>query len=213
MQWLVALVFSLSAHAALVPCGQHPFELSHPELLWKQFSLIQVRSKLADVDGVICVGKVPYSPEASWVTYRDSDNRTQVLKTVLELSEFQVLITSSELPPGISNVVRPGGLVSLKIGEGVVESERNVTVYPVAVRFHRNLARTSSVDIRELEFQAELNFEADVALPARGAKNFNILKLFIGAIPPRMEQVVLKQDELMIDSFFTSTLQRVGELN
>lgn len=211
--WFLACLLSFPAWAGFVPCGEHALELTHPTLVWRQFAVIQVRSKLADLDGVICVGKVSGSTVAEQVTYRDEANRTQVARTVEELRAFQVLITSQDLPPGIGGVVRSGDLVSLRIGEPEQHPELNRTIYPLAVRFHRALARGSANDIRELQFFGSVDYQEDSVSAQRTEKNFDILKLFIGAIPPRMEQIVLKQGDTMIESFFTSSLTRVGDLH
>ena len=200
------------AQAALVPCGQHPLELTHPSLVWKRFVDIAVRSRVADVDAMICVGKVAGSPVAERVTYRDADNMTQVARTLEELREFQVLITSRDLPSGIGGMVRSGNLVALRIGEPSTNAETGETHYPVAVRFHRALGRSATSDIREITLDGKLNFERDVARAERGGKSFDVLKIFIGIMPIRMEQIVLKEEGATVDSFFTSTLERVGSL-
>lgn len=212
--WILSLLVTVtfSAHASMVACGLHPLEQTHASLVWKKFADIQVRSRFADVDGMICVGMVSGSPLAERVTYRDATNQTLVARTVEELSEFQVLIRAENLPPGIGAVIRGGDLVSLKIGAPTTNPEARTTLYPVAVRFHRALARSSAADVREIEFFANLNFERDLPRAQRNDKFFDTLKIFVTALPPRMEQITLKEGHIAVDSFFTSALQRVGGL-
>jgi hypothetical protein len=180
--------------------------------VWKKFADIQVRSRFADVDGMICVGMVSGSPVAERVTYRDSTNQTLVARTVEELADFQVLIRAENLPPGIGSIIRGGDLVSLKIGAPTTNTETQTSLYPVAVRFHRALARSSVADVRELEFIANLNFERDLPRAQRNDVFFDTLKIFVTALPPRMEQIALKQGHIPVDGFFTSALPRVDGL-
>jgi len=149
---------------------------------------------------------------AERVTYRDSTNQTLVARTVEELADFQVLIRAENLPTGIGAVIRGGDLVSLKIGAPSTNPESRTTLYPVAVRFHRALARSSAPDVREIEFFANLNFERDLPRAQRNDKYFDALKIFVSALPQRMEQITLKEGPIAVDGFFTSSLQRVGGL-
>lgn len=210
--WILSFLVTVSAQAAMVACGSHPLEQTHASLVWKKFADIQVRSRFADVDGMICVGVVSGSPLAERVTYRDSTNQTLVARTVEELADFQVLIRSENLPTGIGAVIRGGDLVSLKIGAPSTNPENRTTLYPVAVRFHRALARSSAADVRELEFSANLNFERDLPRAQYKDAFFDTLKIFVSALPPRMEQIVLKEGPVAVNGFFTSALQRVGGL-
>ncbi len=210
--WILSFLVTFSAQASMLACGAHPLEQTHPSLVWKKFADIQVRSRFADVDGMICVGMVSGSPLAERVTYRDTTNQTLVARTVEELAEFQVLIRAENLPPGIGAVIRGGDLVSLKIGAPTTNPEARTTLYPVAVRFHRALSRSSAADVRELEFMANLNFERDLPRPRRNDKFFDTLKIFVTALPPRMEQITLKDGHIAVDGFFTSELTRVGGL-
>ncbi len=209
---IVSLLCAVSAQAALVPCGQHPMELAHPSLVWKKFIDVAVRSRFADMDAVICAGKIAGSSLAERVTYRDADGQTQVARTIEELRNFQVLINAHDLPASIGGMVRTGGLVSLRIGEPRTEGENGVTHYPVAVRFHRALGRNVASDIREITLNAQLDYERDQARAERGGKFFDVLKIYIGVLPTRMEQIVLKEGTTTVDNFFTSTLERVGRL-
>ncbi len=210
--WILSLFVTFSAHASMVACGSHPLEQTHASLVWKKFADIQVRSRFADVDGMICVGMVSGSPVAERVTYRDSTNQTLVARTVEELADFQVLIRAENLPPGIGSIIRSGDLVSLKIGAPTTDTESRTSLYPVAVRFHRALARASVADVREIEFFANLNFERDLPRPQRNDKFFDTLKIFVTALPPRMEQITLKDGRIAVDGFFTSALPRVDGL-
>jgi|GEM_PF-6306799 len=210
--WILSFLVSFSTQAAMVACGSHPLEQTHASLVWKKFTDIHVRSRFADLDGMICVGMVSGSPVAERVTYRDSTNQTLVARTVEELADFQVLIRAENLPTGIGAVIRGGDLVSLKIGAPSTNPESRTTLYPVAVRFHRALARSSAPDVREIEFFANLNFERDLPRAQRNDKFFDALKIFVSALPPRMEQITLKEGPIAVDGFFTSSLQRVGGL-
>ena len=210
--FLCAATLTGQVRAAIKPCGEHPLEQAYPSLVWKKFVDVAVRSRFADVDAMICVGKVPSSPVADRVTYRDSDGLTKVSRTVEELREFQVLITSRDLPGGISGMVRSGSLVALRIGEPTTDGDTGITRYPVAVRFHRALGRGVAADIREITLEARLDYERDSSRAERGGQAFDVLKMYIGIMPIRMEQIVLKEGATTVDNFFTSTLERVGSL-
>lgn len=210
--FFLSVLFSLNAWALPPKCGEHKLELEHPGLVWKKFIDIGVRSRFADLDSVICVGFISGSPVAERVTYRDADEQSLISRTIEELAEFQVLITSRDLPGGISSVVRSGNLVALKIDPVVLDPENGISTYPVAVRFHRALARGSSSDIREIDIVGKIAFAEDRVWAQKDEHYFNQLRIYISTLPPRMEQIVLKQDEFTQLSFFTSQLHRARDL-
>lgn len=210
--FFLTLLLTLNAWALPPKCGEHKLELEHPGLVWKKFIDIGVRSRFADVDSVICVGFVSGSPVAERVTYRDSDEQSLISRTVEELAEFQVLITSNDLPGGISSVVRNGNLVALKIDKVILDPENGISTYPVSVRFHRALARGSSSDIREIALDGKIAFADDQVWAQREEHRFNQLRIYISTLPPRMEQIILKKDEVTKLSFFTSQLHRARDL-
>jgi hypothetical protein len=210
--FFLLLAFTSNAWASLPLCGEHQLEREHPGLVWKKFIEIGVRSRFADVDSLICVGFISGSPVAERVTYRDELEQSLISRSVEELEQFQVLITSQDLPRGIATVVRGGNLVSLKIAKVVLDEERGISTYPVAVRFHRSLAKGTSIDIREIELEGKIDFNEDEVWAMKDQQIFNQLRLYISSLPPRMEQIILKQDEVTKVSFFTSQLQRVRDL-
>lgn len=210
--FFLATLFSFTAWALPPKCGEHRLEFEHPSLVWKKFIDIGVRSRFADVDAVICVGFVSGSPVAERVTYRDASEQSLISRTIEELAAFQVLITSRDLPGGISPVVRSGNLVALKIDQVILDPEKGVSTYPVTVRFHRALARGSAQDIREIEIAGKIAFAQDQVWAQKEDYQFNQLRIYVSTLPPRMEQIILKQDEVTQISFFTSELQRARDL-
>ena len=66
--------------------------------------------------------------------------------------------------------------------------------------------------MREIEFFANLNFERDLPRAQRNNEFFDTLKIFVTTLPPRMEQIILKDGHIAVDGFFTSALPRVGGL-
>jgi hypothetical protein len=206
-------VLTLQAQSALIACGDHPLEKNEPEVVWTELTKIHVDSRLEDVFAVICIAKKGGSHVAEKLTYRDADDYGFQKKTVDEFLSFQPLITDKNLPPVYRNLTRKGVIITLQIGAPQISTEREITTYPLQLRFHRYLTPNSRKDIREISIQATLSHATGETRLKHKEADIYALRLFVPILNPRFESVsYLDEKETVMERFFVSSLSQVGDL-
>ncbi|MCB9092990.1 MAG: hypothetical protein H6620_10575 [Halobacteriovoraceae bacterium] len=195
-------------------CSDPEIAMLAPHLKWQHVFRLIIKSKHADVDGLICAGVSPFQSKIELISFADKNKISSI--PLQELREGRILYEKSDLPEGIQALMKDQPFFGVKIGKENFVSSLNANFFSIELRFLRNLAKFSRPDFRRIlvDVKHDLN-QNKISTFYDNELESHLLQMnqiYLSLKVAKIDQILFKYDQEELMQFCAQCVEEVENI-